>query len=136
MINANNDNIIIKGTGPTKTKLLFDCDVDYFDGLIWAESKAGYSDRNKPISLSVTSKTGDKTITLSYTNSDVKVGSLVCIKENNPPDLMFPEANTSEAWYKKWEAGKAEWAVKSYGQSNKIIAVNGNTVNFRKSNIY
>jgi len=125
---VNNDFLIIKGAGSSKTKFLFDCDVDYFGALIWAESKSAYGDRDKPISLSIAPKAGDNKITLSASSSDLEVGGLVCVKQDNPQELMFPDGDKDEAWYIKWQNGKADWSAESYGEFNKITSVNGNQV--------
>lgn len=110
------NNFVIAGAGPNKTKFLFDCDVNYFKGLIWIENSAGYAARDKAREITSVPKQGSSTLALQYT-WDLSVGDMISVKSDNDPNLMFPETDKNEAWYQKYVDGgyESEFA-ESFGQ--------------------
>jgi hypothetical protein len=121
-------NFVLLGAGPDATKFEFDCDVDYFKGLLWIEKPSGYSARNTTVALSTPPVAGATTITLPSTPT-VAVGDFVSVKSDNDPDLMFPAADATSAWYLKYVAGgyDVEFA-ESYNQISRVSAISGNTL--------
>ncbi len=120
-----NDQVIIKGAGPERTRLLFDCDIDYFKGLIWIEDKAGYGDRRRTIDLASAPAHGQRAITVVSDADEFTAGALVCVKQDNDPALMFPPADTARRWHRKWLDGQADWAAYSMGQFAVVADANG-----------
>lgn len=123
-----NDHVIIKGSGPSKTKFYFTGDLEYFTGLIVVEDKASFGDRNNPVKLAVAPKAGDTEIILSATNNKLIPGRIICVKQDNDTLLMFPEGDKDRAWYQKWLNGEADWGEESMGQFAKVKSVNGTKV--------
>ncbi len=123
------NNFVILGAGPEKTKFLFDCNVDYFKGLIWIEHPSGYSVRNNPRELTVTPKAGDDTLAIQY-NGDIKAGDFIDVKSDNDSSVMFPLADTSRAWWAKYNAGGYDVEFgESFGQIARVKEVlSGNKV--------
>ena len=126
------DRFILRGAGPEKTRFLFDCDVPYFKGLIWVEDGHGYYSRdNMIVSCTTVPKAGDNVLYLDENDNnfdDIQPGTIICVKQDNDPELVFPEGSSDEAWYKKWQNGEADWSEESMGQFCKVVSVNGNQV--------
>ncbi|MFP4165331.1 MAG: hypothetical protein ACLFVE_15265 [Chitinispirillaceae bacterium] len=122
------NNFTVMGAGPDKTRFLFDCDVTYFKALFWVEKPGGYYVRNNPVDCTSAPQAGDTEVTLSNA-SQASPGDFICIKSDNDPQLMFPEGDREEAWYRKYiEHGYEDEFAESYGQISRVTAVNGNTV--------
>lgn len=123
-----NDHVIIKGSGPSKTKFYFTGDLEYFTGLIVVEDKASFGDRNNPVQLAIAPKAGDSEIILESANNKLIPGRIICVKQDNDTLLMFPEADKDRAWYQKWLKGEADWGEESMGQFAKVKSVHGTKV--------
>jgi len=122
-VGVNANDFVILGAGPEKTKFKFQCDVEYFKGLIWIENPSGYSVRNSPRELTATPKTGDDTLAIQY-NWDIKVGDFIDVKSDNDSAVMFPKADTSRAWWKKYADGSYDVEFgESFGQIVKVTEV-------------
>jgi len=126
------DHFIIRGAGPESTRFLFDCDVQYFKGLIMLEEGRGYYSRsNMIVSATTVPKAGDKVLYLDDSDNhfdDILPGTLICVKQDNDPALMFPQGSSDRAWYQKWLDGQADWAEESMGQFCRVVSVSGNAV--------
>ncbi len=128
------NNVVLMGAGPSKTRLLFNCDVTYFKALIWVELPRGYSARNQEDELGYSPKAGDTSIILP-SGVSAKVGDLIDIKSTNDSAIMFPPADSSSAWVKKYnnplDTSEGIYPVafaESYGQISEVTSVKGNTV--------
>ncbi len=133
---ADVNNVVIAGAGRDATKLLFSDDsITYFKALIWVEKPTGYTARNAEDTLAYSPQAGDSTLTLP-SGAAAAVGDLIDLKSDNDTNLMFPPADTSADWFKKYnnpldssEGGGYPTAfAESYGQISEVTAVNGSVV--------
>lgn len=107
----NGDNIVIRGAGSDKTKLY-----SSYDGSSIAIINYNRGDYQNIISGATK---GSKSIIVTD-GSKFTIGQFAELQQDNDSDLMY----TSSEW-------DQDWAANAVGQLFEVIAIDGNTINFR-----
>jgi hypothetical protein len=110
-IDINRSNIVLRGAGPEKTKLLFDTGgdciaVETYQRGDWQTLLEGY-------------KKGSKTVIVDD-GSQFTVGEFAEIRQDNDPDIMYTEPD--------WNVS---WGEHSVGQLFEVESIKGDTLTFK-----